>query len=107
MSNGVQASSEATPSRRPSVRALGARVWGWALESVRSLGTFAIGLILALIVEVVIINLQSPYFFETENITNIGRAMAIIGIAAVGATIVMISGGFDLSVGSRPPTGSR
>jgi len=72
----------------------------YALESIRSLGTFAIGLIIALAIEVVIINLQSPYFFETANLTNIGRAMSIVGIAAVGATIVMIAGGFDLSVGS-------
>jgi ribose/xylose/arabinose/galactoside ABC-type transport system permease subunit len=76
------------------------RLLDWAVESVRSLGAFAVGLIIALIVEVIIFSTQSPYFFDSVNITNIGRAMAIVGIVAVGATIVMISGGFDLSVGS-------
>ena len=65
-----------------------------------TLGGFAIGLMVALGIEIAIFAFQSPYFFDANNLTNIGRAMAIVGIVAVGATIVMISGGFDLSVGS-------
>jgi ABC-type xylose transport system permease subunit len=42
----------------------------------------------------------SPYFLTTTNLLNIGRAIAIVGIVAVGETIVIIAGGFDLSVGS-------
>src|SRR5262249_13087848 len=42
----------------------------------------------------------SPYFLTTTNLLNIGRGIAIVGIVAVGETIVIISGGFDLSVGS-------
>jgi ribose transport system permease protein len=64
------------------------------------LGGFAIGLIIALGIEIAIFATRSPYFFSIINLTNIGRAMAIVGIVAVGATIVMIAGGFDLSVGS-------
>jgi ribose/xylose/arabinose/galactoside ABC-type transport system permease subunit len=97
----VSTAASPEPERRSwSVRdAVGTSV-SYAIESTRSLGAFAIGLILALAVEILIISLNSPYFFETVNLTNIGRAMSIVGIAAVGATIVMISGGFDLSVGS-------
>ena len=54
----------------------------------------------ALVVEIVFFSSQSEYFLTEPNITNIGRAMAIVGIVAAGETIVMISGGFDLSVGS-------
>ena len=43
---------------------------------------------------------QSEFFLTEPNLVNIGRAMAIVGIVAAGETIVMISGGFDLSVGS-------
>jgi ribose/xylose/arabinose/galactoside ABC-type transport system permease subunit len=97
--------SSTAPAQAPPpapIREVGAprRLLDWMVESVRSLGAFAVGLIIALAVEVIIFSTQSPYFFESVNITNIGRAMAIVGIVAVGATIVMISGGFDLSVGS-------
>ena len=37
---------------------------------------------------------------DPTNLLNIGRGIAIVGIVAVGETIVIISGGFDLSVGS-------
>ena len=43
---------------------------------------------------------MSEYFLSWENFKNILRASTIIGLMALGQTIVMISGGFDLSVGS-------
>src|SRR5262249_43946796 len=42
----------------------------------------------------------SPYFFTLRNIFNVLQGMSTIGIMAVGMTIVLISGGLDLSVGS-------
>ena len=48
----------------------------------------------------VILSMVSPYFLTTTNLLNIGRGIAIVGIVAVGETIVIIAGGFDLSVGS-------
>ncbi len=39
-------------------------------------------------------------FSSTENLINISRQVALVGIVAVGMTMVMISGGIDLSVGS-------
>jgi ribose transport system permease protein len=58
------------------------------------------GLLAALVVLFIGLSIFSPYFLASTNLLNIGRAMAIVGIASVGETIVIISGGFDLSVGS-------
>jgi ribose transport system permease protein len=63
-------------------------------------GKLGFGLALAIVVEVLYFTLRSPYFLTTSNFLNIGRAMAIIGVVAIGETVVIISGGFDLSVGS-------
>lgn len=45
-------------------------------------------------------SLLSPYFFTVTNLFNILRQVSVIGIAAVGMGIVIISGGIDLSTGS-------
>ena len=41
----------------------------------------------------------SEYFLTIENVMNVLRQVAVVGILAVGATFVVISGGVDLSVG--------
>lgn len=58
------------------------------------------GLIVALVVLFVGLAIWSPFFLGSTNLLNIGKAVAIVGIVAVGETIVIISGGFDLSIGS-------
>ena len=63
-------------------------------------GKLGFGLALVIVGEVIFFWLRSPYFLTTTNFLNIGRAMAIVGVVAIGETIVIISGGFDLSVGS-------
>jgi len=42
----------------------------------------------------------SPYFLQTENLINIVRQMAIIGIVSIGMTFVILTAGIDLSVGA-------
>jgi len=42
----------------------------------------------------------SPYFMKTQNLFNVLRGMSTIGIMAIGMTMVIVSGGIDLSVGS-------
>lgn len=42
----------------------------------------------------------TPYFLTVDNFVNIGQTLAVVGIIAVGQTMVLISGGVDLSVGS-------
>ena len=58
------------------------------------------GLLLALVLLFVLLTVTSPYFLSTTTLLNIGKAVAIVGIVAVGETIVIIAGGFDLSIGS-------
>ncbi len=58
------------------------------------------GVALALIVLVVVLSLLSPYFFNSGNILNVLRGMSIVVILALGQTLVIITGGIDLSVGS-------
>ena len=65
-----------------------------------SIGAIGVGLLLVLLLEIVFFSLQSEFFLDWANFKNIGRAMTIIGIAAIGQTVVIIAGGFDLSVGS-------
>ena len=65
------------------------------LVAVRELGTLA-----ALIVLCVALSFASPYFFTLRNIFNVLQGMSTIGIMAIGATMVLVAAGLDLSVGS-------
>jgi ribose transport system permease protein len=69
-------------------------------RGVASLGPQNIGLLLALAVLVAIIRAQSPYFFLSSNLLNIGSAISVLGVLAIVQTVVIISGGLDISVGS-------
>ena len=44
--------------------------------------------------------LVGPYFFRGANLELIARQTAIVATAALGMTLVIVSGGIDLSVGS-------
>ncbi len=59
-----------------------------------------IGVLGALIVLAIIMSFASPYFLKTTNIFNVLRGMSTIGIMSIGMTMVIITGGIDLSVGS-------
>lgn len=60
----------------------------------------SIGPLLALIFLIVLGALINPTFLSVANLTNVLTRTAFIGIIAVGATMVIIAGGIDLSVGS-------
>jgi ribose transport system permease protein len=60
----------------------------------------AAALILFLAAELVFFGIKSPYFFERENWFNILTAIAIYGVLAAPATLLLVAGQFDLSVGS-------
>jgi ribose transport system permease protein len=53
-----------------------------------------------LIVVIALFGMLSPVFLTTNNFINVARQISIIMIAAIGATIVIITGGIDLSIGS-------
>jgi ribose transport system permease protein len=59
-----------------------------------------LGLAIVLIALCAFFALLSPYFLSVSNLVNLGQTVAIVGIVAIGMTMVIISGGIDLSVGS-------
>jgi ribose/xylose/arabinose/galactoside ABC-type transport system permease subunit len=57
-----------------------------------------IGLLVTLVLMMGLFSFLSPYFFTTRNFLNIGQAISIRGLIAIGLTIVLITGGLDLSI---------
>lgn len=57
-----------------------------------------IGLVVTLLVMMIIFTVASPFFLTPRNFLNIGQAISIRGLIAIGMTIVLISGGLDLSI---------
>ena len=53
-----------------------------------------------LILLVVVFSLASPNFMQTQNILAILQATSVNGVLAIAATLVIITGGIDLSVGT-------
>ena len=58
------------------------------------------GLILVILLLFLLMSFASPYFLTWENMRAMTMAFAVEGIVVVGMTILLISGGIDLSVGS-------
>ena len=58
------------------------------------------GIALALLLEIVLFSLLSPFFFTAENLLNVTLQVSITAIIAAGMTFVILTGGIDLSVGS-------
>ena len=56
--------------------------------------------VLALVCAITVFGAVVPHFFETTTIVDLGRQTAEFGLVVLGLTIVMISGGIDLSVGA-------
>ena len=56
--------------------------------------------VVVLIVLVLFFGLTSRYFLTLDNLGNILRQMAIVGVLGIGMTMVVLIGGIDLSVGS-------
>ena len=58
------------------------------------------GTLVALIALMIIFSFWDEAFFTPRNLTNLARQTTIVGIIAVGMTLVIIINGIDLSVGS-------
>ena len=54
----------------------------------------------ALIVVFVFLSFASPVFLSADNLFNIGSQTAVVAVLAIGMTLVIITAGIDLSVGS-------
>ena len=63
--------------------------------AMREAGTLA-----ALVLMVLVIAIVIPQFRQWENVVNITRNFSFVGIVALGMTLVILTGGIDLSVGS-------
>jgi len=56
--------------------------------------------LIALIVLIAVVSVLNEYFFTLDNILNILRQTSVIAILAAGMTLVILTAGIDLSVGS-------
>lgn len=66
----------------------------------RFVGAENLSLIIALILLVLAVSSQTEFLFSSRNLFNIGQNMAVVGLIAVGMTLVIVSSGLDISVGS-------
>ncbi|MGE5577889.1 MAG: ABC transporter permease [Syntrophothermus sp.] len=58
------------------------------------------GMLMILVFLVAVLSVLSPRFLTLGNLMNIARQVSINGVVAAGMTVVILSGGIDLSVGS-------
>ena len=72
----------------------------------RVLATKEMGVFLALVILTILMSLLSPYFFTSQNIFNVLRSIATVGIMSIGMTMIIVTGGIDLSVGSMLAAGA-
>lgn len=59
-----------------------------------------LSLLIGLITLGLLISLATPYFFVPLNLFNVLRQVSVVAILAIGETLVLITGGIDLSIGS-------
>jgi ribose transport system permease protein len=59
-----------------------------------------VGLIALLLIMIVYFSWASPFFLSLNNFLNVGANISYVGIMAIAMTMVIVSGGFDLSVGA-------
>ena len=76
------------PPSAPAWRVHGTRLWADYSAAV------------ALVAVVLFAAFTSPQFATPQNLLNIVRQVSVIGIVALGMTLVIIVGGIDLSVGA-------
>ena len=81
--------------------------WGLTIERASRSRLFRVPSLIALVALVILAALVSPtasdgsrIFFEIGNLTDILRQVSVIGIISLGMTLVILTGGIDLSVGS-------
>jgi ribose transport system permease protein len=64
------------------------------------IGFREVGVAMALVILVLIFTLATPVFMTPNNLLNITRQISVISLIAIAMTMVIITGGIDLSVGS-------
>ena len=84
----------AAAAERPSVQKRSA--WLWAQHLFVRLGVLPFLLIIA----VVVFALMSDRFLSVQNLTNVTRQSTYLAMVAMGQMLALLTGGFDLSVGT-------
>ena len=72
----------------------------WARLRSASTGVKELNILLALVLLCALLAFLSPVFFSWNNLLGVARAFSLTAIAAIGQTMVIITGGIDLSAGS-------
>jgi ribose/xylose/arabinose/galactoside ABC-type transport system permease subunit len=68
---------------------------------IKVVGVDNLSLIIALVVLIIAIFLVQPLFLTWQNLMNsLAQSIVIVGLLAIGETVVIIAGGLDISVGS-------
>lgn len=70
------------------------------MDKMKRTGIFTYGILIFLIGLFIILSFSSPYFFTVTNLTTVLRQVAVVGIITVSMTMIILTGGIDLSVGS-------
>lgn len=78
---------------------------GSATRSLLAKNRQILGTICALAILALVFSIYSPVFMTSRNIVNIFRNTSVYGIMALGMTIVILTGGIDLSVGATMALG--
>ena len=68
-----------------------------SFAKIRSMSEFSV--FIALVIMIMIMSFASPYFLRINNVMNVLSQISRYGIIAVGMSLIIISGGIDLSVG--------
>jgi len=56
-------------------------------------------LLVLLVIQLAVFSSLTPYFLQLKNLLPVGREITTLGIVAIGQTLCILAGGFDLSVG--------
>ena len=62
--------------------------------------TTGLSLVIIFVSLCIIFSFLSPFFLTINNFVNITKTVPVVGIVAIGETLVLLAGGVDLSVGS-------
>lgn len=80
----------------------GARQRRFAVSNTRGsrlrIALFRSGPLIALLLLVAVLSVIAPYFLTIDNLLTVARQSAFVAILAIGQTVVIITGGIDLSV---------
>jgi len=67
---------------------------------VRALSTPAVGPLVALILTMAFFSLKSDRFLQAQNLSLVLQQVMVVGVLAIGQTLVILTAGIDLSVGT-------